>query len=473
MAQVSNRKAGVVVAEPAIEELRARLRGDLITRNDDEYEAARKVFNAMIDRHPALIVRCADVADVMAAVDFARDNRLTLAIRGGGHNVAGFGSCDDGLVIDMSRMKGIRVDPQSRTVRADGGCTWGDVDHATHAFGFATPGGVISTTGIAGLTLGGGIGNLTRRCGLSCDNLISADVVTADGRLVTASAKVNSDLFWAIRGGGGNFGVVTSFELRLHEVSTVYAGPIVWPLDRAADAMNFYRGFMRNAPDELNVLFAFLVVPPGPPFPEQLHGRNMCAAVVCYSGPPEKGEGVVRPLQEFGPPAFHALGPMPFPMLQGAFDPVAPPGLHHYWKADFVSDLSQEVIAGHAKFGPGVPNIFSGTHIFPISGAAHRVGKSETAWSYRDAHFAHVIYAASPDPADTPKNTEWVRSYFDALHPHSAGGAYVNFMGDEGEDRIRASYRDNYDRLVAVKKKYDPQNLFHVNQNIKPNGMKA
>jgi len=353
-------------------------------------------------------------------------------------------------------------------VTAQGGCTWGEVDHATHVFGFATPGGVVSTTGIAGLSLGGGLGHLTRKCGLSCDNIISADVVTADGSFVVASEKENADLFWALRGGGGNFGVVTSFEFRLHEVSTVYAGPILWPLELAADAMNLYRHFINNAPDDLNVLFGFLVVPPGPPFPEPLHNKVMCGAVVCYSGPLDKAEAAVRPLQEFGPPAFSLLGPMPFPMLQGIFDPISPAGLQNYWKGDFVTNLSNEVIAEHIKFAPSVPNMYSGSFLFPVSGAAHRVGKSETAWSYRDTEFAHVIYATYPDQADTPKNTEWVRQYWSALHPHSAGGAYLNFLMDEGEDRVAASYRDNYQRLATIKKKYDPENLFRMNQNIKP-----
>jgi FAD/FMN-containing dehydrogenase len=459
--------------EKAIQELKASFRGELIRPGDDGYDAARRVFNGMIDKHPALIARTVDIADTIAAVNFARENKLPLAIRGGGHNVAGFGTCDDGLVIDLSRMKGIRVDPVKRTVRAEGGCTWGDVDHATHAFGLAAPGGLISTTGIAGLTLGGGIGHLTRKYGLSCDNLISADVVTADGRFITASADQNADLFWGLRGGGGNFGVVTSFEFRLHPVSTVFAGPILYPLEKSKDALRFYRDYMAKAPEDMNAFFAFLIVPPGPPFPEHLHNKTVCGVVCCYTGSLDKAEQVVRPLREFGPPVFEHVGPIPFPMLQSAFDALVPPGLQNYWKADFVKDLTDEVIEAHVKYGPDVPTINTALHIYPVSGAAHRVGRDDTAFSYREAGFTHVIAALYPDPADTPKNREWVRRYWEALHPYSAGGAYVNFLmdeKDEGPDRIEASYRDNYGRLAALKKKYDPTNFFRMNQNIKPNG---
>ncbi len=451
-------------------DLREKLRGQLIEPGDAEYEPARRVFNGMIDRRPRAIARCADVADVMACVNHAREEGLLLSIRGGGHNVAGFATNDDGLVIDLSRMNGIRVDPAKRTVRAQGGCTWGDLDHATHAFGLATPGGSVSTTGIAGLSLGGGIGHLTRPFGLACDNLISADVVTADGQFVVASEQENADLFWALRGGGGNFGVVTSLESRLHPVGTVYAGPIIWSLDKAAEVMKFYGEFITTAPEELNGIFAFLVVEPEPPFPEHLHNKNVCAAVLCYVGPMEKAEEVVRPLAEFGEPAFVGLGPMPFPVLQTVFDAVAPPGLHNYWKADFVTELSDELIAAHVEYGPRVPNIYSGAITFSVGGAAHRLGSRDTAWSYRDANFSHVIYAADADPAAIEMETAWVRAYWDALHPHSAGGAYVNFLGDEGESRVAASYRDNYARLVEIKRTYDPANLFRMNQNIRPDG---
>ena len=468
---VETREKTVAVA--AVDQFRSMLRGELIQPGDAAYEEARKVHNAMIDRRPRLIARCADVADVISAVNFARENDLVLSVRGGGHGVPGFATNDDGMVIDLSPMKGIWVDRERRTVRAQGGCTWGDVNHATDPFGLHTPGGVVSTTGIGGLSLGGGIGHLTRPFGLVCDNIISADVVTADGKLLVASEKDNADLYWALRGGGGNFGVVTSFQFRLHEVSAVYAGPIVWPADTAADVLKFYADFIHNAPDELNAIFAFLMVPPGEPFPEHLHNKNMCAAVVCYTGPLDQAEEAVRPLREFGPPAFHHLGPMPFPVLQAIFDPIAPPGMFNYWKADFVSDLTAPIIEGHAKFGPATPNIFSGVHIFATSGAAQRVAKDATAWSYRDAGFVHVIHAEYTDPAEGDQHKEWVRQYWEALHPYSAGGAYINFLMDEGQERIAASYRGNYQRLVDVKKKYDPTNLFRMNQNISPNGARS
>jgi hypothetical protein len=456
------------IPEADIESLASSLRGELIRPADGNYDAARKVYNAMIDRRPRLIVRPVGVADVISAVNFAREHDLPVAIRGGGHNVTGFATCDDCLLIDLARMKGIRVDPAKRTVRAEGGCTFGDLDHATHAFGLATPGGIISTTGIGGLTLGGGIGHLTRKYGLSIDNLISADVVTADGRFVTASATENPDLFWGLRGGGGNFGVVTSLEYKLHPVSTIFAGPILYPLERSREALQLYADYMANAPDDVNAFFAYLIVPPGPPFPEHLHNKTLCGVVYSYLGPMDKADKVVAPLREFGPPAFELLGQMPFPMLQSLFDGLVPPGLQHYWKADFVKDLSDPVIDGHVKHGPGIPTFNSAMHIYPVSGAANRVGRNETAFSYRDAKYVHVLAAMYPNPADTPKNMEWVRKYFEELHPHSLGGAYVNFMMDEGQDRVNASYRDNYTRLAALKKKLDPDNLFRVNQNIKP-----
>jgi FAD/FMN-containing dehydrogenase len=457
-----------MVVEIGIEQFAGSLRGPLIQANDAEYEEARQVFNAMIDRRPRYIARCVDVADVIACVNFAREEGLVLSVRGGGHNVAGFGTNDGGLVIDLSRMRGIRVDPQKRTVRAQGGCTWGDVDHATHAFGFATPSGVVSTTGVGGLSLGGGMGHLTRPFGLTCDNLASADVVTADGEFVVASDKENTDLFWALRGGGGNFGVVTSFEFKLHPVSTVYAGPIFWSLDMASDAMKFWGEFIADATEDVNAIFALTVVPPWEPFPEHLQDKNICGAVVCCVGSLDKAEAVLRPLKEFGPPVLDGTGPMPYPVLQGAFDAVSPPGMQQYWKADLFEAMTDEMIAAHTKFGSRAPNIYSGGFSYPVDGAVHRVGSQETAWSYREANFSTVIFAADSDPAVMPQHTEYVRDYWEALHPYAAGGAYLNFIGDEGEDRVAASYRDNYARLAQIKRKYDPDNLFRMNQNIKP-----
>ncbi len=445
-----------------------QLRGELIQRGDQNYDVARKLYNAMIDRRPGFIVRCADVADIITAVSFALEHQLLLAVRGGGHNGGGLGSCDDGLVIDLSMMKGVRVDPVKRTARVSGGCTWGEADHATHAFGLATPSGIISTTGVGGLTLGGGLGYLTRRFGLAIDNLIGADMVLADGSFVTVSSDQYPDLFWAIRGGGGNFGVVTSFLFQLHPVKTVVAGPTLWPLDQAADVMRWYREFIVQAPEELSGFFAFLTVPPGPPFPEHLHLKKMCGVVWCYSGPEGDADSVLTPIREFGPPALYGVQPMPFPVLQSAFDALYPPGDQWYWKADFVNELSDKAIALHVEHGSQLPTMKSSMHLYPIDGAAHRVGRNETAFSYREANWAEVIVGVDPDPGNSERITNWAKEYWDALHPYSAGGAYVNFMMEEGQNRVRDSYRDNYSRLAAVKAKYDPSNLFRINQNIQP-----
>jgi FAD/FMN-containing dehydrogenase len=405
---------------------------------------------------------------VIAAVQFGREHELLLAVRGGGHNGGGLGSCDDGLVIDLSGMKGVRVDPAERTARVDGGSTWGDVDHATHVFGLATPSGIISTTGVGGLTLGGGLGHLTRRFGLAVDNLIGADMVLADGSFVTVSVDEHPDLFWAIRGGGGNFGVVTSFLFRLHPVKTVVAGPTLWPPEQAADVLHWYRELITHAPEELNGFFAFLTVPPGPPFPEHLHLKKMCGVVWCYTGAMELAEETFKPIREKFPPALDFVGPVPHPALQSMFDPLYAPGLQWYWKADFVNELSDEAIEVYVKHGSQLPTMQSTMHLYPVNGAAHRVGDNDTAWSYREATWAEVIVGVDPDPANKDRIVDWARNYWDDLHPYSAGGAYVNFMMEEGEERIKASYRDNYERLAIIKSKYDPTNFFRVNQNIKP-----
>jgi FAD/FMN-containing dehydrogenase len=454
--------------EATIANFKASLRGEVILSGDKGYDNARKVYNAMIDRHPRLIAYCADVADVITAVKFGRENNLLISIRGGGHNAGGLGVCDDGLVIDLSPIKYTRVDPVARTVLVGGGCTWGDVDHATHPFGLAVPTGTVSTTGVGGLALGGGIGHLTRKHGLSIDNLLAVDMVLADGRFVTASAKVNEDLFWGVRGGGGNFGVVTSFLFKVHAIGTDYGGPMLWELDQAAEMMKWYRGFITKAPDDLNGFFAFLTVPPGPPFPEHLHNRKMCGIVWCYTGPMDKAEAAFKPIRSFKPPALDLVGPIPHPALQSMFDALYPAGYQWYWKADFVKELSDEAIAQHVKHGSRLPTPLSTTHFYPINGAAARVGAGDTPWSYRDATWAHVIVGVDPDPGNKDRITAWAREYWDAVHPFSAGGAYVNFMMDEGEDGVKASYRNSYERLAKVKKTYDPTNLFRVNQNIKP-----
>ncbi len=457
-----------MTTEQAIQSFQSSLRGKLVQPGDADYDAARKVYNAMIDKRPRLVAKCADVADVIAGVRFAREQGLLLAVRCGGHNGGGLGVCDDGLVLDLSGMRGVRVDPAERTVRVDGGCTWGDVDHATHAFGLACPSGIISTTGVGGLTLGGGIGHLTRKLGLSIDNLLAADVVLADGRLVIASAKENPDLFWAIRGGGGNFGVVTSFKFRLHPVKNIIGGPVFWTLEQAPEVMRWYRDFIRQAPQDLNGWFAFLTVPPVPMFPEALHLKKMCGVVWCYAGPPEKAEQVYAPVKAFGPPALYGIHEIPLPALQSVFDGLYPPGHHWYWRADFVNELSDKAIALHCEHGARLPTMQSTMHLYPVNGKAHEVGKGDTAFSYRDANWAEVIVGVDPDPANKARITEWTKGYFDALHPYSAGGAYVNFMMDEGQERVQASFRDNYARLAEIKRKYDPGNLFRVNQNVRP-----
>ncbi|PWT75055.1 MAG: oxidoreductase [Chloroflexi bacterium] len=453
----------------AISVLKSVERGEVLQPGDPTYDEARKVYNAMIDRHPSVIVRCSDVADVISAVNFAREQKLPVSIRGGGHNVAGFAVNDDGVVIDLSLMKGIHVDPARRVVRAEGGVTWGDLDHATHPFGFAVPGGIISTTGVAGLTLGGGIGNLTRTYGLSCDSLLSADVVTADGKMITASSTENSDLFWALRGGGGNFGVVTSFEFRLQPADTVLAGFIIYPLELARDAMRNYRDFMRTAPSEVNAYFGFHLVPPAPFINEEFHLKNMCLVSVCYVGDMAAGERELAPLRTFGPPAQDLVAPTPLPAVNNSLDALVPKGNYDYWKSDFVDALTDEAIDVHVVHGALVPTISSGMHLYPVDGFASTIGSDATAWGYRQAHFTYNIYAMDPDGANTEKNKAWVRAYYNALHPYSMSGGYVNFMmGDEGDERVRAAYGSSYDRLAQIKRQVDPENLFRLNQNITP-----
>lgn len=455
-----------------LENFQNDLRGELILAGDAKYDEARQLYNGMIDKKPALIARCTDVADVMRSVSFARENNLLLAVRGGGHNGPGLGSCDDGLVIDLSPMKGVHVDPARRIVRAEPGCTQGEMDHATHAFGLAVPAGIVSSTGIAGLTLGGGHGYLSRKHGLTIDNLIEADVVLADGSFVTANESQHEDLFWALRGGGGNFGIVTSFVYRAHPVKMVYAGPVFYDIKDAKTVMQWYREFLPNAPEELCTFFGIKNVPGAPPFPEEIWGRNVCALISCYSGPLENAEEALRSIREELPvtPLMDAMQPMPFPVVQGLFDPLLPKGMQWYWKGDFVKELSDEAIDVHIKYGSNLPSALSLMHLYPIDGAVNRVDAEDTAWSCRDAQWSMVIAGIDPDPAKADDLKTWGRGYWEELHPHNMGGAYVNFMMEEGQDRIKATYGNNYNRLVAVKDKYDPENFFRVNQNIKPSG---
>jgi len=454
--------------DAAIATFRASLRGELIEPGDAGYDAARKVYNAMIERRPRLIARCADVADVMAAVKFGREQKLLVAIRCGGHNAGGLGVCDDGLVIDLSRINYVRVDPKKKTVQVGGGALWRDVDHATHAFGLAVPSGIISTTGVAGLTLGGGMGYLTRRYGLTIDNLLAVEMVLADGRVVIAGAKENSDLFWAVRGGGGNFGVVTSFLFKGQPVHTVYGGPMFWPLEDAAEMMRWYRDFIVKAPDDVYGFFAFHTIPPAAPFPANFHFKKMCGIVWCYTGPMKKAERIFKPIRKFKAPAIDLAGPIAHPALQSLFDGLYPPGMQWYWKADFVRTLPDEAIAQHVKYAATLPTLQATMHLYPIDGAAGLVKKGATAWWHRDANWTEVIVGVDPDPAKKEEISAWAKEYWNALHPYSAGGAYINFMMDEGEERIRATYGKNYKRLAKIKKRYDPGNLFRVNQNIRP-----
>ncbi len=452
----------------SVEQLRDRVRGEVVTPGDPDYDEARRVYNAMIDRRPHVVVRCAGRDDVVAAVDFGRVSGLAVAVRGGGHSVPGFGTADDAVVVDLSRMQQVVVDPEGRTARAQGGCTWGAFNEATHAHGLATTGGIISTTGVGGLTLGGGIGHLARGAGLSCDNLVSAEVVTADGRTLRASERENGDLFWAIRGGGGNFGVVTEFEFRLQPVSEVYGGPMFYELEDAGTVLRFYRDFIKDAPETFGGFPAWQIAPPLPFIPENRHGEPFLAFVTCWAGPVEEGEKALEPFHEIAPVVAEHVGPMPYPALNSAFDALVPAGLQHYWKANFVSELTDEAIEAHLQYGPKVPVVNSTVHIYPINGACHRVAADETAFAFRDATFATVIAGMWPDPADNEANTRWVRDYYDATAPLSEAGGYVNFMAADDQSRIRDNYKGNYDRLVEIKRSYDPDNLFRVNQNIEP-----
>jgi len=452
----------------AVAALRAQVRGELIQPGDAQYDEARKVYNAMIDKRPALIVRCVDVTDVISAVNFGREQQLAVAVRGGSHNGPGFGTCDDGLVIDLSRMRGVRVDPANKTVRVEGGALWGDVDHATHPFGLAVPCGFLSTTGVGGLTLGGGIGYLARNYGLTIDNLLSVDMVLADGSFVTASSDTNADLFWAVRGGGGNFGVVTSFLFSGNPIHTVYGGPMFWPMEAAADILHFWQDLILKAPDELNGWFGFLTIPPAAPFPEQYQLQKMCTVVWCYNGPLEKAEETFKPIRGFRPPAMDLCGPIPFPALQSMFDVFYPAGLQWYWRSDFFKHYDDGMINLHLKYASELPNPYSTMHIYPINGAAGRVGPQDTAWANRDVNFAQVTVGIDPDPANNAQMIQWAKDYWLALHPYATGGGYVNMIMDEGKDGVKAAYGVNYPRLAQVKAKYDPNNYFHINQNIVP-----
>ena len=459
------------MTDQAVSTFQQNLRGRLVRPTDADYDAVRALYNGMIDKRPRLIARAVDAADVITAVNFAREQGLLLAIRGGGHNGPGLGSCNDGLVIDLSMMKSVRVDPGTKTVRVEPGCSSADVDHATHGFGLAVPFGIVGSTGVAGLTLGGGTGYLTRKYGLTIDNLFEADVVLADGSFVTASASSHPDLFWALRGGGGNFGVVTSFLFQAHPVSTVFAGPIFWDAAKDGKAvMRAYRDFLPTAPEDLGAFVGLKTVPPTDPFPKEHWNKRACAIISAFTGPVAEGEKVMAPLLKALPaPLFNWMGPMPMPAINALFDPFFPKGLQWYWKGDFVKALPDDAIDTHIAQAAEAPSPFCLMHLYPIDGAVRRVAKTATAWPTRDASWSMVIAGIDPDPKNADALKTWGRAYWKAVHPFNLEGAYVNFMmDDEVAGRVQATYGENYARLASAKAKYDPKNLFRVNQNIAP-----
>ena len=467
--------AGVPLGKPlgqaAFQEFSASFRGKLIRPDDDSYDEARAVYNAMIERRPALIARCTGVADVIAAVNFARENDLVVAVRGGGHSVPGYGVCDGGIVIDLTPMKGIWVDPDARTARAQAGVTWGEFDRETQEFGLAVTGGRVTHTGISGLTLGSGSGWLERKLGLTCDNLISAEVVTASGRFLKASESENEDLFWGLRGGGGNFGIVTSFEYQLHPVGPILVGGmLLYPFSKAKELLRFWRDYLETAPDELGTAPAIFTAPPAPFVPEHMKGQLVAALVICYAGPMEEAEGAVQPLKEFGPPEVDLVQPMPYTVVQGLLDPSQPPGRRNYWKAENMNELSDEAIDTLVDHAATITSPFSFVVLEPKGRAISRVGEEDTAFGGRDA--AHTLYAFSmwENPAEDDANVMWTREFMRTMEPFITPGVSLNFTSDQDQDKVKDFFGRNgkYERLIALKNKYDPTNLFRLNQNIKP-----
>ncbi len=466
-------KTGQSFDSQARQDLRSQFKGELIYPEDDLYPEARKVWNGMIDRHPALVARCTCQADVIAALAFARTQHLTVAVRGGGHNVAGFGTCEDGLVIDLSPMKTVAVNSSAQTARAQAGALWRDFDQATLAQGLATTGGLVSETGIAGLTLGGGIGWLMRKHGLTIDNLLSVDMVLADGWALTANARENSDLFWGVRGGGGNFGIVTDFEFRLHPLEPIiYGGALFFPYEKAADLLRFLNRWLPTLPDELTAMVAFLFAPPAPFIPQDLQGQRMVAVALCHIGPLDQGLALVKPLRDFCTPVVDLVGPMPYLELQTLFDHSAPRGILSYWKTEYLPGLNDRVISTLVEYAGKMTSPFANIHIHHVEGAVNRVSSDATAFPHRDIHYILNIVGLWMDPTDTQNQIDWVRQFWQAIHPMAAGPSYINFMVDEGLDKVQAAYGEtNYQRLVELKKKYDPTNFFHLNQNIQPRGI--
>jgi FAD/FMN-containing dehydrogenase len=456
------------LGEATTGELREALRGELVLPGDAGYDDARRVWNGMIDRRPALIARCTGTSDVIAAIGFARSEGLDVAVRGGSHNVAGNATCDGGLVIDLSPMKGVRVDSEARTVRAQGGLTWAELDAETQAFGLATTGGLVSNTGVAGFTLGGGIGWMMRKYGLACDNLISADLVTADGQIVHASESENTELLWGLRGGGGNFGVVTEFEFRLYPISQVYGGLVAWPVNRAPEILKFWRDWSLTAPDEVCTMAAFLYAPPEPFVPPEVVGQPIFGIACCHLDPEGSAEDDLRPLRDLQP-AVDVLGPMPYTAIQGMFDAGSPRGSRNYWRSGYVQKLTDEAIETIYAAVPGIPHPMGQLHIHQLGGAMGRVPQGATAYGSRDVPFLMNYIALWLDDAEDEKNIAWCKDASDAMARFGTGNRYVNFLADEGEAGVESAYEaETLTRLQGLKAKYDPTNFFHFNQNIKP-----
>lgn len=451
-----------------IESLRSSLGGALVAEGDVRYDEARVVYNAMIDRRPAAVVRCGATEDVVALVRAAAESGTDLAVRGGGHSVPGFGTADGALVADLGGLTSVVVDPASATAEVGGGATWGMFNEAAAEYGLATTGGIISTTGVGGLTLGGGIGYLARGYGLSCDNLLSAEVVLADGRVVTASADEEPELFWALRGGGGNFGVVTRFRFQLHPVSEIYGGPMFFELADGPAVLAYFADYIRTAPREFGGFPAFQIAPPLPFVPEDRAGEPFVAVVFCINGPAADAEKMVQGFRDVATPVAEMVGPMPYPTMNGLFDGLVPPGLQHYWKAAFLDEITPGSLDAHMQHGSLVPTVNSTVHFYPINGACHDVPSDATAFGHRDANFALVIAGMWPDPTENAANTAWVKDYHGAIEQFSQGGGYINFVSQDDQPKASSNYGANYDRLRAVKRAYDPDNVFHLNQNIAP-----
>ena len=459
-----------VLGAATLKEFEDGLHGEMVKPGDGAYDEVRAIWNGVHDARPAVIARCADAADVRHAVGFARSEGLDVAVRGGSHSIPGFSTCDDGIVIDLSPMKGIEIDVDAATVRAEGGVIWGELDAATQEHGLATTGGLVSTTGVAGFTLGGGIGWLMRKYGLACDNLRSAEVVTADGQILTASATENADLLWGLRGGGGNFGVVTSFEFDLHKVGpTVAAGPVFYPGDRAEEILRFYREFVKTVPDELTTFAGLLTAPPAPFLPEEWHGKKLVALVGCYAGDPDEGMKALQPFRDLGDPVADLVGPMPYVQMQSLLDDIYPRGTKAYMKAGYMRDLDDKAIETLVRYHQDATSPASEIHVHHFGGAVARADAEETAYGERQAPYVLNIIAMSHEPGGLDTHIDWAHRLYADIEPSLTGGAYINFLSAEGADRVRAAYgAEKFDRLRALKDRYDPTNLFHLNQNIPP-----